>query len=99
LAGPTDNTLKGKLDRAILAILLGGLRRHELPDLDFVHLQRREEHWAIVDLVGEGGHVRTVPVSDWVKTAIDVWTVSAGISAGTVSLRLPRWQVLGRWRD
>jgi len=24
------------------------------------HLQQREEHWAIVDLVGKGGHVRTV---------------------------------------
>jgi site-specific recombinase XerD len=80
---PTDNTLKGKRDRAILAILLGcGLRRRELADLDFAHLQRREEHWAIVDLVGKGGHIRTVPVPDWVKTAIDVWTVSAGISAG-----------------
>jgi hypothetical protein len=30
------------------------------------HLQQREEHWAIVDLVGKGGHIRTVP--DWVKT-------------------------------
>ena len=80
---PTDDALKGKRDRAILAILLGcGLRRRELADLDFAHLQRREEHWAIVDLVGKGGHIRTVPVPDWVKTAIDLWTVSAGISAG-----------------
>ena len=80
---PTDDTLKGKRDRAILAILLGcGLRRRELADLDFVHLQRREEHWAIIDLVGKGGHIRTVPVPDWVKTAIDLWTVSAGIAAG-----------------
>src|SRR5205085_2415589 len=49
-------TLKGKRDRAILATLLGcGLRRRELADLDFKHLQQREEHWAIVDLVGKGG--------------------------------------------
>jgi site-specific recombinase XerD len=67
----------------MLAILLGcGLRRRELADLDFAHLQRREEHWAIVDLVGKGGHIRTVPVPDWVKTAIDLWTGSAGVSAG-----------------
>jgi site-specific recombinase XerD len=47
------NTLKGKRDRAILAVLLGcGLRRRELADLEFSHLQQREEHWAIVDLVG-----------------------------------------------
>ena len=36
----------------------------------------------MVDLVGKGGHIRTVPVPDWVKTAIGVWTLSAGISAG-----------------
>ena len=48
----------------------------------FAHLQRREEHWAIVDLVGQGGHIRTVPLPDWVKTAIDVWTSSADISVG-----------------
>jgi hypothetical protein len=29
-------------------------------------LQRREEHWAIVDMVGKAGHVRTVPIPDWV---------------------------------
>ncbi|HEY7307631.1 MAG TPA: hypothetical protein VH601_26140 [Bryobacteraceae bacterium] len=57
---------------AILAILLGcGLRRRELADLGFTHLQRREEHWAIVDLVGKGGHIRTVPVPEWVKETLD----------------------------
>src|SRR4029077_6169518 len=57
---PDASALKGKRDRAILAVLLGcGLRRRELADLDFAHLQQREEHWAIVDLVGKGGHIRT----------------------------------------
>jgi site-specific recombinase XerD len=56
---PDPTTLKGKRDRAILAVLLGcGLRRRELTELTFEHLQRREEHWAIVDLVGKAGHVR-----------------------------------------
>jgi site-specific recombinase XerC len=80
---PDADTLKGKRDRAILAVLLGcGLRRRELADLDFRHLQQREEHWAIVDLVGKGGHIRTVPVPDWVKTTIDEWLAAAAISAG-----------------
>jgi site-specific recombinase XerD len=62
---PDAETLKGKRDRAIIAVLLGcGLRRRELADLTFDHLQRREDRWAIVDLVGKGGHVRTVPVPD-----------------------------------
>ena len=51
---PDPATLKGKRDRAILAVLLGcGLRRRELADLDFTHLQQREEHWAIVDLLAK----------------------------------------------
>jgi integrase len=38
---PDANNLKGKRDRAILAVLLGcGLRRRELADLDFKHLQQ-----------------------------------------------------------
>jgi integrase len=39
---PHADTLKGKRDRAILAVLLGcGLRRRELADMDFAHLQPR----------------------------------------------------------
>jgi site-specific recombinase XerC len=43
------------------------------------HLQQREEHWAIVDLVGKGGHVRTVPVPDWVRTELEDWLAAAAI--------------------
>ena len=39
--------LKGKRDRAVLAVLLAcGLRRHEAVNLDFCHIQQREDHWA-----------------------------------------------------
>ena len=80
---PDANTLKGKRDRAILAVLLGcGLRRRELADLDFKHLQQREEHWAIVDLVGRGGHIQTVPVRCWVKTTVDDWVAAAELKTG-----------------
>jgi integrase len=67
----------------MLAVLLGcGLRRSELVALDINHFQQREEHWAIVDLVGKGGHVRTVPVPEWVKRAVDGWARAAGIGEG-----------------
>ena len=80
---PDCTTLKGKRDRALLAILLGrGLRRREAAELDISHFQRRENHWAIVDLVGKGRHVRTVPVPEWVKAAIDSWLASARIGDG-----------------
>ena len=72
-------------DRALLGVLLGcGLRRREAAELEIAHLQRREDHWAIVDLVGKGRHIRTVPVPDWVKSSIDSWLVSAGLSEGRV---------------
>ena len=57
-----------------------GLRRAELTELTLAHLQRRKEHWAIVDLVGKGGHIRTVPVPDWVKPAIDEWLLTARVT-------------------
>jgi len=77
------HTLKGKRDRAILAVLLGcGLRRGELITLMFDHLQRREDHWAIVDLIGKGTHIRTVPMLDWVKETLDDWLGAADIRRG-----------------
>jgi hypothetical protein len=41
-----------------------------------------EGHWVIADLNGKGGHIRTVPMPDWVKRAIDEWTVPAGLTSG-----------------
>lgn len=41
----------------------------------------------IADLVGKGGHIRTIPVPDCVKDGIDARTTAAGITAGTL-LRL-----------
>jgi len=75
---PDHQRLKGQRDRALLALLLAcGLRRHEAVELTLDQLQQREEHWAIVDLVGKGGHVRTVPVPDWVRTELDDWLAAA----------------------
>src|SRR5271170_3405744 len=51
---PDRQRLKGKRDRALLAILLAcGLRRHELASLTVDHLQQREGHWAIIDMRGK----------------------------------------------
>src|SRR3989440_4632432 len=80
---PDPSTLKGKRDRAILALLLGcGLMRRELTELTIDHFQRREDHWAIVDLIGKGGHVRTIPVPSWVKGTVDDWLAASRIDNG-----------------
>jgi integrase len=52
------------------------------------HLQQREEHWAIVDLIGKGGHVRTVPVPDWVRSELELWLDAAGIDRGRLFRRV-----------
>src|ERR1700737_4207194 len=95
---PDPQRLKGKRDRALLALLLAcGLRRHEAVALRLDHLQQREEHWAIVDLIGKGGHVRTVPVPDWVRTELDDWLAAAGIDRGKLFRRVNK---VGRtWGD
>lgn len=36
--------------------------------------------WVIVDLEGKENRVRTVPMPNWAKAAIDRWTAAAGIS-------------------
>jgi site-specific recombinase XerC len=55
--------LRAKRDSAMLALLLGyGLRRSELVGLEMDEIQTRQGHWAIVDLIGKGGHIRTVPI-------------------------------------
>src|SRR5215472_8377538 len=58
------------------------LRRAEAAALKFEDVQLREEHWVIADLNGKGGHIRTVPMPNWVKTAIDEWAIVAGINSG-----------------
>jgi len=86
---PDPERLKGKRDRALLALLLAcGLRRHEAAELTLDHLQQREGHWAIVDLSGKAGHVRTVPVPDWVHGQLNEWIKGAGIEAGRLFRRV-----------
>ncbi len=82
---PDVATLKGLRDRAILAVMIGaGLRRSETAALTVAHIQQREARWVIVDLVGKGNRVRTVPIPAWTKAALDDWTQAAGVQDGRV---------------
>jgi len=77
--------LRAVRDYAMLAVLFGcGLRRSELVGLEMDHIQTRQGHWAVVDLIGKGGRIRTVPIPEWAKAALDAWTTAAGITEGRI---------------
>jgi|CZKD01.1.fsa_nt_gi integrase len=85
LSGAGNASLRERRNYAMLAVLAGcGLRRAEAAALKIEDLQLREGHWVLADLNGKGGHIRTVPVPDWVKTAIDQWAIPASIISGTL---------------
>jgi site-specific recombinase XerD len=83
--------LKGKRDKAILAVLLGcGLRRDEAANLTFEHIQQRDNRWVIVDLIGKRNSLRSIPMSDWCKNVIDQWAKAAEINHGCIFRRIRR---------
>jgi site-specific recombinase XerD len=82
------STLKGKRDKAILAVLLStGIRREEAANLTFEHIQMRENRWVIVDLLGKRNSLRSIPMPKWCKDAIDEWSKAAGIRTGRIFRR------------
>jgi site-specific recombinase XerC len=51
--------MRARRDYAMLAMLFGcGFRRSELVGLELGEIQIRQGHWAVVDLIGKGGHIR-----------------------------------------
>jgi site-specific recombinase XerD len=87
----STSTIRGKRDKAILAVLLScGLRREEAASLTFEHIQKRENRWVIVDLIGKRNSLRSIPMPDWSKVVIDEWAQAAQIKSGCVFRRIWR---------
>ena len=63
-----------------------GLRRTEIANLYLAQLQQREGRWVIIDLIGKRNKLRSVPVPNWAKAAIDQWIKIAVIIDGKVFL-------------
>lgn len=85
LDAPDLATVKGRRDRALLAVMLGcGLRREEAVSLTTAHIQQRDGRWLIVDLVGKRQKTRSVPMPSWAKVAIDEWLVTGAIADGAI---------------
>jgi integrase len=92
LQAPDPATVKGKRDRAILAVLIGcALRWGELVGLTVADLQQRDGRAVFVDISGKGGRIRTVPVPDWVEAALQAWLLAAGIAEGRIFRAVSRW--------
>ena len=85
LRGANGHSMRAKRDYAMLAMLFGcGFRRSELVGLELDELQMRQGHWAVVDLIGKGGRIRTVPIPAWVKAALDQWMAAARVTEGRI---------------
>ncbi len=97
LAVPDRQTLKGKRDYVILALLVGcALRRQELASLDVETIQLREGRWVLADLEGKGRRIRTVAVPVWVKHGINAWQAAAGIEDGPLLRSIAKGGKLGK---
>jgi site-specific recombinase XerD len=82
-------SLLGLRDGAMLGLLLGcGLRRSEVVGLNLDQLQSREGRWVIVNLIGKGKRLRTIPVPSWSKELLDAWLRHSGVSEGKVFRRV-----------
>jgi site-specific recombinase XerC len=59
----------------MVGLLIGcGLGRSEVAGLNLDELQLREDHWVIVNLVGKGARLRTVPsLSKELVDAVSLW--------------------------
>jgi integrase/recombinase XerD len=83
LNAPDVRTTKGRRDRALLAVLIGcGLRRSEAAGLTIGHVQQRDGRWVLVDLIGKRDKIRSVPMPNWTKAALDEWSKASGVTEG-----------------
>jgi len=83
------DSLRGWRDGAMLGLLLGcGLRRSEVVGLNLDQLQSREGRWVIVNLIGKGKRIRTIPVPSWSKELLDAWLRHSGVREGKVFRRV-----------
>lgn len=78
MSGPDTTTVRGARDLAILALLYGAaLRRTEVVRLRRDALQIVDGRPVLVDIVGKGDRVRSVPIADWVRAAlVRYWLMS-----------------------
>jgi len=69
---PDGTSIRGRRDRAIIGMFIGtGIRCEELASIKCGQIQQRDGRWVIVDLLGKGKKLRTVPIPNWCKALLD----------------------------
>src|ERR1035437_2287909 len=85
LITPAGDSLRGKRDRAVLALLFGaGMRRSEVAGVVVEKLRVIEGRRVSADLTGKGRRIKTVPVPTWAMAALKDWLDTASITAGPI---------------
>lgn len=97
LRTPDRSTVRGRRDAALLRLLVGcGLRREEAAALDWAQVQMRESRWVLIDVLGKGNVLRTVPMPNWGATALRLAAGPTLPSEGRVFRQIDRHgRVLG----
>lgn len=86
LEAPDAATLKGRRDRALLAVALyQGLRRQEIATLTLNRIVRREG-FRTLEVLGKGGKIRYVPMHPVAQAAVDQYLEQRGELAGDAPL-------------
>jgi site-specific recombinase XerD len=79
-----DGTAAGARDAAILAVAYAcGLRRAEIVGLDLVHYVD-----GVLTVLGKRNKVRTVPIENGARAALDAWLAVRGNEAGALFLHI-----------
>ncbi len=96
LLTPDRDTLRGKRDYALLAVLFStGIRRRELVELSVSTVQQRDGQWGLIDLRGKGRKVRSVSLPLWVTDAVFEWLRASSIVQGPLFRSISRHGRLG----
>lgn len=91
LAKPDTSTLEGLRDRVALDLLFySGLRREEACSITVEHVALIEGRPALVNLMGKGDRIRTVPIPREMHERINEWLAKSGIKSGYLLRRVHR---------
>lgn len=91
LAKPDMSTLEGLRDRIVLDLLFyAGLRREEACSVTVDRIALIEGRPALVNLIGKGDRIRTVPIPREMHDRINEWLARSGITNGYLLRRVHR---------